>query len=87
LYVFLSESEHFTDFNDPKTLVWSKEDLVYGDWYGGPEKDGSYSTSITFPTSQVDIFKLNSFLGNIILSFTYKYLNFSNNITSLTLRI
>lgn len=53
LYVYLSESEHFTDFQNPKSLVWSKEDLTYGDWYSGPEKDGSYMTSFTFPTSQV----------------------------------
>ncbi|CAB3368484.1 Hypothetical predicted protein [Cloeon dipterum] len=52
MYVFLSENEQFNDFNDPKSLVWHKENLVYGDWYGGPDLDGSYSTSLTFPTSQ-----------------------------------
>ncbi|XP_059485713.1 putative lipid scramblase CLPTM1 [Neocloeon triangulifer] len=52
LYMFLSENEHFSEFGDEKALVWSKQNLMYGDWTSGPEQDGSYSTSFSFPTSQ-----------------------------------
>ncbi|XP_024947156.1 cleft lip and palate transmembrane protein 1 homolog isoform X2 [Cephus cinctus] len=41
LYVYLSESETFKDFKDPNALVWSEHSLIYGDWYSGPNQDGS----------------------------------------------
>ncbi|XP_066985329.1 putative lipid scramblase CLPTM1 [Macrobrachium rosenbergii] len=52
LYVYISESEFFSDFKNPNALVWLKEDLIYGDWTSGPDGDGTYSHSITFPTSE-----------------------------------
>lgn len=42
LYVYLSEKEIFTDFNDHNALVWHEEELTYGDWQGGPSSDGVY---------------------------------------------
>ncbi|XP_014230765.1 cleft lip and palate transmembrane protein 1 [Trichogramma pretiosum] len=41
LHVYLSESEYFKEFNDPRAKVWSEYGLTYGDWYSGPDKDGS----------------------------------------------
>lgn len=53
LYVYKSEAESFSEFNDPSALVWMKEDLVYGDWTGGPNADGTFFHSMTFPASEV----------------------------------
>ena len=35
LYVYLSETEDFHGFDDPSALVWTKQGLIYGDWYSG----------------------------------------------------
>ena len=43
LYVYLTESEHFTDFSSD--LFWLEEDLSYGDWTGGLNEDGTYEKS------------------------------------------
>lgn len=43
LYVYLSEEKTFTGFRDKNTLIWQEEGLIYGDWYGGPNGDGSKS--------------------------------------------
>ncbi|KAK3859918.1 hypothetical protein Pcinc_034001 [Petrolisthes cinctipes] len=51
LYVYTSESEIFHDFKDPESLVWMKEDLIYGDWAAGPESDGMFTHSVTLPTT------------------------------------
>ncbi|XP_050187116.1 putative lipid scramblase CLPTM1 [Myiozetetes cayanensis] len=42
LYVYISEHEHFTDFNASSALFWQKRDLVYGDWTSGDNADGCY---------------------------------------------
>ncbi|NXP46396.1 CLPT1 protein, partial [Heliornis fulica] len=42
LYVYISEHEHFTDFNVTSALFWQKRDLVYGDWTSGENADGCY---------------------------------------------
>ncbi|OPJ83305.1 cleft lip and palate transmembrane protein 1 [Patagioenas fasciata monilis] len=42
LYVYISEHEHFTDFNLSSALFWQKRDLVYGDWTSGENADGCY---------------------------------------------
>ncbi|XP_075302319.1 putative lipid scramblase CLPTM1 isoform X2 [Opisthocomus hoazin] len=42
LYVYISEHEHFTDFNASSALFWQKRDLVYGDWTSGENADGCY---------------------------------------------
>ena len=53
LYVFLSEDPEVVNFNDSSSLVWMKDGLVYGDWYSGPNGDGTYSYSTQFETSEV----------------------------------
>ncbi|NXH18327.1 CLPT1 protein, partial [Bucco capensis] len=42
LYVYISEHEHFTDFNVSSALFWQQRDLVYGDWTSGENSDGCY---------------------------------------------
>lgn len=41
LYIYLSESENFNDYNDDKSLIWQEKNLVYGDWYSGDNGDGT----------------------------------------------
>lgn len=52
MYVFLSEDEVFTNFDDPNALVWSKKGLIYGDWTGGPNGDGTYNFHMKIETSE-----------------------------------
>ncbi|XP_014273160.1 putative lipid scramblase CLPTM1 [Halyomorpha halys] len=52
LYVFLSEHEIFTNFNDSNALIWEKHDLVYGDWLSGPDGDGTYTFETTIKASE-----------------------------------
>uniref|UniRef100_A0A671PL08 Cleft lip and palate transmembrane protein 1 homolog n=1 Tax=Sinocyclocheilus anshuiensis TaxID=1608454 RepID=A0A671PL08_9TELE len=42
LYVYISENEIFTDFNNTEVLFWYQQDLVYGDWTTGESGDGCY---------------------------------------------
>ncbi|XP_007491636.3 putative lipid scramblase CLPTM1 isoform X1 [Monodelphis domestica] len=42
LHVYISEHEHFTDFNTTSALFWEQQDLVYGDWTSGENSDGCY---------------------------------------------
>uniref|UniRef100_A0A8C9PJ01 CLPTM1 regulator of GABA type A receptor forward trafficking n=1 Tax=Spermophilus dauricus TaxID=99837 RepID=A0A8C9PJ01_SPEDA len=42
LHVYISEHEHFTDFNATSALFWEQHDLVYGDWTSGENADGCY---------------------------------------------
>lgn len=53
LYVFVSEQETFGDFNDSDSLVWMKEGLEYGDWYSGPNGDGTFTFSASVTASEV----------------------------------
>ncbi|XP_011495435.1 PREDICTED: cleft lip and palate transmembrane protein 1 homolog [Ceratosolen solmsi marchali] len=52
LHVYLSEYEFFKDFNDSKAKVWSEYGLIYGDWYSGPNGDGSKVFTHTFTPSK-----------------------------------
>lgn len=40
MYVFISESEKFTEFNDETALLWFLNNIEYGDWTYGENKDG-----------------------------------------------
>nr|XP_034174735.1 cleft lip and palate transmembrane protein 1 homolog [Osmia lignaria] len=51
LHVYLSESENFKDFDSPQPLVWLEQGLIYGDWYSGPNKDGSKLINYKFNPS------------------------------------
>lgn len=48
LHVYISEDQFEVNFSDSKSLVWFQKDLVYGDWHGGHNGDGSitYHTNI-----------------------------------------
>ena len=48
MYVFLTEEEDF-DFNeDMSKMVWN-EDIEYGNWYDGPNSDGTWTREVTVP--------------------------------------
>ena len=53
LLVYLSEQEDFDASRDHANLVWS-EDLVYGDWTGGPHGDGSRSSAVDVSVPEVE---------------------------------
>lgn len=54
MYVYLSEQETFTDFDNPKALFWEKKNLIYGDWYSGIDNDGTYTiTKEIIPTENL----------------------------------
>lgn len=46
LYLYVSEKEDFNEFNNTELLKWHQPDLIYGDWYGGPEGNGIYSVDV-----------------------------------------
>ncbi len=46
MYVFLTEDEDF-DFNeDMSKEVWN-QDIEYGNWYDGPNSDGTWTREVT----------------------------------------
>ncbi|XP_026501018.1 putative lipid scramblase CLPTM1 [Vanessa tameamea] len=51
VYSYLSEKEFLDNLEDSK-LIWKLSGLVYGDWYGGPNKDGTYTFSTEFVPSE-----------------------------------
>ena len=53
MYVYISESEKFNDFDNTNALFWLEEELVYGDWIGGENGDGSFVKSGVIPLSEV----------------------------------
>ena len=56
MFVYISEAETFTAFSDDSVLLWRLEDLVYGDWTGGQNGDGSYIKNALLQLSQVTFF-------------------------------
>lgn len=52
LHAYLSESENFKDFDDLNSLIWMERGLIYGDWYSGPNKDGSRVMLYKFAPSE-----------------------------------
>ena len=42
LYVYISQDEVFSDFNNTEALFWFHRDLIYGDWNMGEDGDGCY---------------------------------------------
>lgn len=48
----MSEDFHFKSFNDPKALIWYQDELVYGDWYGGKNRDGTYIRTTRIEASE-----------------------------------
>ncbi|XP_071439565.1 putative lipid scramblase CLPTM1 [Hetaerina americana] len=52
LYVYVSEDDVFKDFNNSESLVWTHQNLVYGDWTAGPDGDGIYTHTTTIKASE-----------------------------------
>ena len=53
LYVYVSEKTDFHEFNDSSALIWTKNDLWYGDYYSGENEDGTFTFSTQIPTTEV----------------------------------
>ena len=53
MYVYISEDEVFSDFDNGNALFWLEEELVYGDWESGMMNDGSYFKEGQIPISEV----------------------------------
>lgn len=51
LFVYLSEKEHFTDFSED-SLVWMKDNIIYGDWTSGDNGDGTYTFETEYPITE-----------------------------------
>uniref|UniRef100_A0AAG5CW65 Uncharacterized protein n=1 Tax=Anopheles atroparvus TaxID=41427 RepID=A0AAG5CW65_ANOAO len=52
LHVYISEDLYHVDFNDPNSLIWLQEGLVYGDWYGGRNGDGIFTLNTQIKASE-----------------------------------
>lgn len=52
LSFYVSEDYVFKAFNDPKALVWYLDGLVYGEWYGGKNNDGTYTKTAHIKASE-----------------------------------
>ena len=53
MWVYISEDEFFTDFNDSKSLFWEMNHLIYGDWVMGENDDGTFQHSGTVEATEV----------------------------------
>lgn len=42
LQIWLSEDQYEVNFQQKSNLLWLQEDLTYGDWKSGPNRDGVY---------------------------------------------
>ena len=51
LWVFINEQEKFTEFNDTSSLFWHQDDLIYGGWDDGPNRDGLFDFNGTINLS------------------------------------
>ncbi|EDX15341.1 cleft lip and palate transmembrane protein 1 [Drosophila simulans] len=52
LHVWLSENPDEVNFQQKSNLLWLQEDLTYGDWTSGVNRDGIYTHSLKLKTSQ-----------------------------------
>lgn len=52
LHAYVSEDLGTVNFSDPNSLVWFQEGLVYGDWYGGRNGDGTVTHRTTIQASE-----------------------------------
>ncbi|PRD25552.1 UNVERIFIED_CONTAM: hypothetical protein NCL1_40595 [Trichonephila clavipes] len=51
LFVYLSEEEKLSFKKD--SLIWYQPNIIYGDWYGGPNGDGTYTLETQIDTTEV----------------------------------
>lgn len=54
LFVYISDDYDNVNFTKSDSLIWFQDNLIYGDWYGGKNGDGTvtFRTQIT-PTQQL----------------------------------
>lgn len=52
MHVYVSDDYDSVDFEDPNSLIWFKDDLIYGDWYSGENNDGVFTKSIKITASE-----------------------------------
>jgi hypothetical protein len=52
MYVYITETPTFNDFNNKDALFWLEEELQYGDWLGGPNGDGTFEKNGQIPISE-----------------------------------
>ena len=45
MFIYISESEKFTDFSNPDSLYWFLDNIEYGNWEFGENKDGTSTIS------------------------------------------
>ncbi|XP_022122839.2 cleft lip and palate transmembrane protein 1 [Pieris rapae] len=51
MFAYISEHE-FLDHFEHAQLIWKETNLVYGDWFGGPNNDGTYTHSTSIVPSE-----------------------------------
>ncbi|XP_065358475.1 putative lipid scramblase CLPTM1 [Calliphora vicina] len=51
LHVWLSENADDVNFQQTSNLLWLQEDLTYGDWISGPNRDGQHYHQVTVKAS------------------------------------
>lgn len=61
MYVYVSEEEFFKDFNNKKKLFWLEEEIGYGDWTSGFNRDGSSEKFGVIEASEVCVINLIKF--------------------------
>lgn len=53
MYVYVNDEEQFSEFDKPGNLFWLERGLIYGDWEGGPNQDGSFVRHGQIPVTEV----------------------------------
>jgi hypothetical protein len=58
MYVYISENDKFTQFDDEANLIWNLEEIEYGNWNIGPNNDGTFTKLSKIQLTEVKKFKL-----------------------------
>lgn len=51
-FVYVGENEFNPNFSDINELIWSQKNIIYGDWYGGPNQNSVYDFKTNIPISE-----------------------------------
>lgn len=52
LYVYISEDNYEPDFFNPSELKWVQKNIVYDEWYQGPNGDSTYNAELDIDLSR-----------------------------------
>lgn len=52
LFVYISEDFDKVNFTNPESLIWYKQNLIYGDWSSGIDRDGIYKHHTSIQASE-----------------------------------